>query len=241
MYSRKRILGLIPARGGSKGLPRKNIKPLLGKPLISWTIEQALNSHHIDTIVVSTDDEEIADISKKLGAEIPFIRPDHLATDEAGRMGVIFHALEHFELKGITFDILAFLEPTSPLREPEDIDTCIERLVHSHVGKSIVSVSILETGHPEFNIIIDKETELLRKPNGSMDFSVIRRQDLNDIYFFDGTLYISEVGALKEKGEFYHDQTLGYVVPKWKSLEIDEITDFFCAEALLRARSEGYL
>lgn len=241
MYKDKRILALIPARGGSKGLPKKNIRPMLGKPLIAWTIEQARESRYVDKIVVSTDDEEIARISEKNGAGVPFVRPADLATDEAARIDVIMHALDYLESQGEVFEYLVFLEPTSPLREARDIDGCLEALLDHPLAKAIVSVSRLESGHPEFNVEIDAGTGCIRKLDGGTQFRVLRRQELKDVYFFDGTLYLSEVEALREKMEFYHELTLPYIVPKWKAVEIDEVCDFVCAEALLEARVKGLL
>lgn len=234
MYKGKNILGLIPARGGSKGLPRKNIKPLLGKPLIAWTIEQALTSKYLDKVVVSTDDKEIADISKKYGADVPFIRPKELAKDNSMTIDVILHVLNWFEKAGQRFDYLALLEPTSPLREKDDIDKCIELLIDNKVGKSIISVSRFECVHPEFNVIIDRKSGFIKKVNGTTKFKILRRQDLTDIYFFDGTIYISEISTLKTIKTFYHEFSIAYVVPRWKSLEIDELSDLICAEALLK-------
>jgi len=241
MYGEKTILALIPARGGSKGLPRKNIRPLLGKPLIAWTIEQAKASKYIDRVVVSTDDEEIAEIARKYGAEVPFMRPKELSDDFTVTGDVITHALEFFSKRGENFDLLALLEPTSPLRNAEDIDKSIEILENNEIAEAIVSVCKLESAHPEFNVIIDKQGFIKKAIDGSTKFNVLRRQELRDIYFFDGTLYISKIPALIEKKTFYHDKTLAYPVPKWKSLEIDELSDLICVEALLKARLEGIL
>jgi len=233
------VLGLIPARGGSKGLPRKNILPLLGKPLIAWTVEEGRASRYVDRLVVSTDDTDIAEAARKAGAEVPFMRPSRLANDTASSMDVIDHALAELQNKPDRYDYLLLLEPTSPLREPSDIDICIERLIAHTVAKSIVSVAALESSHPDFNMTIDSETECLRKTQ-PVDFTKsVRRQDLKDIYFFEGSVYLSEIDTLLKERTFYHDRTLAHIVPRWKSLEIDEIQDLICAEALLKARKEG--
>ena len=146
MYKGETILGLIPARGGSKGLPRKNIKLLLGKPLIAWTIEQALASKYLDKVVVSTDDEEIAKISKKYGAEVPFIRPKELATDKTKGIDVVLHTIRWMEENGKSYDFLMLLQSTSPLRTFEDMDKAIE-LLFLKKAKAIVSVCEVEH-HP---------------------------------------------------------------------------------------------
>lgn len=239
MYKNKKILALIPARGGSKGLPKKNIRLLLGKPLIAWTIEQALASKYLDKIVVSTDDEQIAGISRKYGAEVPFMRPEELARDNSPTIDAILDALNRLEKSGQRFDFIVLLEPTSPLRETNDIDKCVELLLNNKSAKSIVSVAPLESAHPEFNVIIDKNTGFIKKANGSADFKILRRQDLSNIYFFEGTIYISETENLKITKTFYHESTLAYVVPRWKSSEIDELQDFICVEALLNAKQKA--
>lgn len=240
MIENKRIISIIPARGGSKGVPRKNIKKLLGKPLIAWTIEEAKSSKYIDRVVVSTDDEEIAEKSKKYGAEVPFLRPEELATDDAKTIDVILHALNWLKTREDYYDFLVLLEPTSPLRDVEDIDKCIEILIDNPKAEAIVGVAKLESTHPEFNVAINDEG-FIRKSDGTTDFKVLRRQDLEDVYFFEGSIYISEVETLKQKRTFYHKSTLGYVVPKYKSLEVDELCDFICIEALMKAKKEGRL
>ena len=144
MYNNKEVLAIIPARGGSKRLPGKNIKDLNGKPLIAWTIDAALRSKYIDKSVVSTDDEIIAEISQKYGAEVPFIRPKELATDTASSIDVILHAINFYKTKGEPFEYVILLQPTSPLRTTEDIDHAFEML--NEETKAIVSVC--ETEHP---------------------------------------------------------------------------------------------
>ena len=239
MYKNKRIMALVPARGGSKGLTGKNIRPLLGKPLISWSIEQGLSSRYLDRVVVSTDAEEIAEVARHSGAEVPFLRPEALASDTAASIDVIVHALDFFEAKGETFDYLALLEPTSPLREVQDIDVGIKLLIDTSAARAVVSVAKLESGHPEFNVVIDSATGCIRKMNGGADFRSLRRQELQDVYFLEGSFYMSDIRTLLSRRTFYHELTLAYVVPRWKSLEIDELHDLICAEALLKARSEG--
>jgi len=237
VYKGKTILGLIPARGGSKGLPRKNVALLAGKPLIAWTIEQARSSRYLDRIVVSSDDSEIMSVAGRYGAEVPFRRPAALAADDAGSIDTVIHSVEFFRSSGTLFDYLVLLEPTSPLREAEDIDNCVELLVDDGRGKSVVSVSRLEGMHPAFNVVIDGATGFLRNIDGGSSFTALRRQDLPDVYYFEGTVYMSEVSFLLKKKTFYHELTLPYVVPKWKAVEIDDIYDLVCAEAILKMRS----
>jgi N-acylneuraminate cytidylyltransferase/CMP-N,N'-diacetyllegionaminic acid synthase len=235
-----KILALIPARGGSKGLLKKNIRPLLGKPLIVWTIEEAKKSKYIDKIVVSTDDEEIARISRENGADVPFIRPKKLALDTSKTADVIIHAIDFFERQNELYSIIVLLEPTSPLRDAEDIDSCIQKLLDTPDAKAIVSVAKLESGHPEFNVVINP-TGFIRKFNGSSNFNILRRQELQDTFFFDGSVYISWIQTFKERKSFYHELTLAYIIQKSKLMEIDDLSDFICIEALMDAKLKGIL
>jgi len=235
MYNGKTFLAIIPARGGSKGLPRKNIRPLLGKPLIAWTIEQALKSKYLDEVIVSTEDKEISEIAKKFGAKIPFLRPIELAQDDTPTFDVIKHTVEFYkENFNKEFDYIVLLEPTSPLRDSEDIDRCIEVLCNNEEAEAIVSIAKLEGKNPEFNVILNKDNFIRKALDNTANFKILRRQDLKDIYFFDGTIYISNTKVLLEKRTFYHEKTLGYIVPKYKSYEIDDYWDFVCVEAILK-------
>ena len=235
MYKNKSFIAIIPARSGSKGLPNKNIKKLNGKPLIAWSIETALSCKYIDEVMVTTDSQVYASMAQEYGASVPFIRPPEYATDSTPRSEVISHAISFYKEKGKEFDYIIFLEPTSPLRVVDDLNNAIEKLINNKCGaESIVSVCKLESCHPAF---------LIKLNNGFLDFlnpnqksKVLRRQDLDTLYFYEGSLYISEVHSYLEK-EFYHNNTLGYVVPRWKSLEIDEIEDLVMAEAIMKYKN----
>jgi len=240
MKPKPKIIGIIPARGGSKGVPRKNIRVLAGKPLIAWTIETAIASKYIDYLIVSTDDKEIAEISKKYGADIPFLRPSELAKDDSPTIDVILHAIGWLKERGKYFDVVVLLEPTSPLRDAYDIDNCIELLFNNKIAKAIVSVARLESSHPEFNVVIN-DNGFIRKSDGYANFRTLRRQELKPIYFFDGSVYVSYEDALWQRRTFYHELTLGYTIEKYKSFEIDEISDFICVEALMKAKMKGEL
>jgi len=236
MYKGKKIIGVIPARGGSKGLPGKNIRPLFGKPLIAWTIDAAKKSKYLDRVIISTDDSKIAKVAKKFGAQVPFMRPKALASDTAKSIDVMLHALDHFKAEGIEYDYLIMLEPTSPLRETEDIDGSIKKLIDNKSGAaSIVGVSKVEAAHPVFDVTITGKGFI--KPYAG-DFSkAVRRQDISDLYFFEGTVYVSKASELYKRKGFYHDKTLPYIVPRWKSLEVDDILDMVCAEAILKNKN----
>ena len=232
MIEGKKILAIIPARGGSKGLPCKNIRLLLGKPLIAWTIEQAQQSKYIDEIFISTDSIEIAKVSEEFGVKVPFLRPNELASDKTKSIDVIEHVIKHLKTLDNNFDLVILLEPTSPLREVNDIDNSIETLNKTKGAESIVGVCKSEAAHPSFSLRIDKGYIMpYEKVN-----NVLRRQELKDIYFFEGSLYLSYTNSLLERRSFYHEKTLPYIVPKWKSFEVDDLIDWIIIEALLKAK-----
>ena len=236
MYKNKTFLGIIPARGGSKGLPGKNIKELCGKPLIAWSIESGLKSKYLDEVIVTTDSKDIADIAKQYGASVPFLRPDVLANDTATSFDAIKHTIEFYknEMKK-EFDYIVLLEPTSPLREARDIDIAIEQLFNSNAD-SIVGICKTEDQNPAFLVFKNEKDFISGYENH--DMKVLRRQDIKDVYFFEGTIYISKTDVLLNKKTFYHENTIGYVVPKYKSLEIDDIDDFIMVEAIMKHK--GY-
>lgn len=229
-----KILAIIPARGGSKGLPGKNIKPLCGKPLIGWTIEQAKASKYITEIYVSTDSAEIAEVAESFGVKVPDLRPAELASDTAPSSGFVVYTLEKLAREGKVFDYVILLEPTSPLRETSDIDRSIEMLEAHPDAESIVGVCKTECAHPAFLTRIDRG--LLQPYQG--DMAAIRRQELDELYFFEGTVYVSRTEAFLKKHGFYHDKTLPYIVPKWKSFEIDDAEDWFIIESILKNKAQ---
>jgi N-acylneuraminate cytidylyltransferase/CMP-N,N'-diacetyllegionaminic acid synthase len=237
MISNQKVLCIIPARGGSKGLPKKNVMSLLGKPLVGWPIKAALGSEYIDRIIVSTEDPSIAEIAISQGAEVPFLRPAELASDTATSISVIEHAIEFTSSQNETYDYCVLLEPTSPTTESSDVDLAIDKLVQNRsIADAIVGVSRLEGTHPVFSVSISLDgiihPYISQEQNNS-----IRRQDTEDLFFFDGSLYISDTSVFLQKRGFYHERTLGFVTPKWKSLEIDDMIDFVCVEAILKNRN----
>jgi len=237
MYKDKRILAIIPARGGSKGLPGKNIKLLNGKPLIGWTIEQALASKYIDEIFVSTDSRKIADVAETFGIRVPDLRPKELATDTASSMDFILYTLHLLEKRGEKFTYIVLLEPTSPLRDATDIDHAIEKLSDTDEAESIVGVCKTEAVHPAFLTTINQG--FLAPYTNEM--KAVRRQDLEDLYFFEGSVYVSSVEALLKRKSFYHEKSLPYIVPKWKSFEIDDFIDFKIIETLMDLKLKGII
>ncbi|HLG03999.1 MAG TPA: acylneuraminate cytidylyltransferase family protein [Bacteroidia bacterium] len=239
--AKPKVLFLIPARGGSKGLPAKNIRPMNGKPLLHWTVKTALESlEDVDgRVVVSTDNEEIAAVAKSSGAEIPFMRPPELARDESTSMEVVLHALEFFAKQGESFDYICMLEATSPQRDKDDVLCALNLLMQTPRAESIVGISAAESSHPAFLALKD-EKHFIRPYEGEK-FVFKRRQEIDEVYFFEGSLYISAVAALKKKQSFYHEKTLGYEIPKWKSYEVDDLVDFLIIERLMKAKEEGLL
>lgn len=237
MYKGKKILAIIPARGGSKGLPGKNIKDLCGKPLIAWSIEHAQRSLYVDEIFISTDSWEIADVAEQYGVPVPELRPAELAVDTAPSSAFIVYTLEKYRKEGKHFDYFILLEPTSPLRDVEDVDKSIAQLIDTPDAESIIGVCQSEAGHPNFLDTI-KENGFLEPYE--KDARVMRRQDLSSVYFHEGSVYVSDVEAYLRRKTFYHEKTLPYVVPKWKSFEVDDIVDFTIIEAIMKLKLQGY-
>jgi CMP-N,N'-diacetyllegionaminic acid synthase len=230
----KKIIAIVPARQGSKGLAKKNVIDFLGKPLLVWSIEAARKSKYVDRLIVSTDSTDIAIVGEKNGAEIPFIRPSYLSEDNSTSFEVIYHAIEFMrEELGENFDLVVLLEPTSPLTTSEDLDLALEKLVSSPYARSLVSVGESESQHKtlQFNIT---ESELISVGSASSGFIHTRRQDLAKSYFLDGSIYISYIDTLFEFMSFVHGQTLTLALPKWKNIEIDDEYDYLMALELGR-------
>ena len=226
MINEKTVLAVIPARGGSKGLPRKNILPLVGKPLIAWSIEAAHESKYIDKCIVSTDDKEIAGVAKKHGCEVPFMRSAELSTDDANSNNVFLHALDMLENQ---YDIVMVLQPTSPLRKTEDIDTALELMLNQNKP---ALVSVCEASKPlQWHRTINKDGTL--EPVFSRDASLTNRQDQSLTYVPNGALFIAETEFFKKEKTFYTESTLAYVMPPDRSVDIDNQIDFLVTEALV--------
>jgi N-acylneuraminate cytidylyltransferase/CMP-N,N'-diacetyllegionaminic acid synthase len=232
MIDDKRVLCIIPARSGSKGLKDKNIRELAGKPLLAWPVCCARDSKYIDRVIVSTDSDKYAAIARQYQADVPFLRPTRLAQDTTTTIDVVDDLLNQLQE---SYDILVLLEPTSPLTEANDVDIALESLIASwEKTDAVVGVTQEIKSHPAYLLTLgdDKKIHSL-----NTDFSkAVRRQELSAVYRMDGTLYISKVNVLQKKRGFYHDRTIGFVVPEWKSYEIDSLTDFICIEAIMKNR-----
>ena len=236
MIEGKNILAIIPARGGSKGLPEKNLKVLAGKPLISWTIEQALASRYLDKVIVSTDDEKIADVSKKCGAEVPFKRPVKYATDTASSADVIIHALDFFRDRGETYDYIALLEPTSPLRKKNDIDNGIKKLVGNPEKDTLVSVGVIHLEHP---MIAKKVRDDIVVPYADYP-KIFQRQQADKAFFPYGVIYLSKTKTFYETKTFYGERTLPLFIERWQNYEVDDIIDFIVIERIFQEYKERF-
>lgn len=232
MISGKRVLAIIPARGGSKGLVGKNIRDLCGKPLIAWSIEKANKSQYLDVVLVSTDSNEIADVALRYGATVPFLRPADLATDSASTYDVIRHALKHYrEAEGREFDYVVLLEPTSPLREDDDIDRMLAALdAHADECDAIVSVGEV-TEHPS---IMKRLAGDRLEPFCPELAQTTRRQDNAPAYFPYGVAYIAKTPVLLAENTFYPRRCMPFQIRRYQNYEIDDLYDFLCVESVMK-------
>jgi CMP-N-acetylneuraminic acid synthetase len=226
-----RFLGIIPARGGSKGIPRKNIRPLAGKPLIGWTIEAALNSKVCERLLVSTDDPEIVAVARKFGADTPFLRPPSLSSDTATSLSVVEHAIDWINDGAETFSHVVLLQPTSPLRTAEDIKNAAT--IAKKIDAAVVSVCEPQH-HPYLLKIIRDDGTLGNLMPESAQCS--RRQDFPPVFALNGAIYIISVDGLRKEKTFTPEKTVPYIMPPERSLDIDTPWDFFLAEQIIQGK-----
>ena len=219
-----KILGLIPARGGSKGVPGKNIKILAGKPLIAFTVEQVNDSSLIDRLILSTDDKEIAAVAKSIGLEVPFMRPDELANDTAGSLAVVQHALNFVESQGEKYDAVCLLQVTSPYRPDGCIDEAIE-LFKKTQPDSLVSVrKVPDEFNPHWTFEIGTDNRL-NIATGEEKI-IPRRQELPSAYHRDGAIYITSVETIRNKGSLLGDDIVAFPIDSPKLINIDTMDDW---------------
>jgi CMP-N-acetylneuraminic acid synthetase len=225
-----RILAVIPARGGSKGIKHKNILPIAGKPLIVWSIEAALGSRYITETLVSSDSDMMLDIAEKAGAN-PLKRPDELATDEVGSEALIVHALKVKKESGTVYDYVILLQPTSPLRGAKEIDEAIDMLLHSD-AKSLISVYTPEhTPYKAFKL--DAHGKLEGLVDNKTPF--MRRQDLPQTFMPNGAIYLIETQQFLSTGSLFCDAgTIAYEMSREKSIDIDTMEDVALIESMIR-------
>jgi len=214
----KKVLAVIPARGGSKGIPNKNVVSLMGKPLINWTIEAASSCRYIDHLILSSDDERICSIAKSAGCNVPFLRASELATDDATTIDVVLDAIDRTP----GFDLVVVLQPTSPLREASDIDNCLELLIAQGAA---TAVSVAEArDHPflVYSMEADSRLDAFLKLGPTVS---LRRQDLPPAYSLNGAIYIAEIEWLRATRSFVSPETVGYLMSRETSIDIDEPSD----------------
>lgn len=231
------ILGVIPARGGSKGVPRKNIRPLAGKPLIHYTLESARKSRLLDRLVVSTDDAQIAEFTISMGTEV-LMRPDALARDDTPMVQVIQHVLTSLVEDGYHPEIIVLLQPTAPLRRAEHIDQCLKMVSKTGVN-SVVSVSLVPGHfHPDWQFIVSESGELQPFSNRSLDEVQTRRQELTTTYTRNGAIYAVRTAAFNAWESFLAPPCIAYIMAVEDSVNIDSEEDFWVAERYLLQRQD---
>jgi CMP-N-acetylneuraminic acid synthetase len=222
------ILGVIPARGGSVGIPRKNLYPLNGQPLIAYAIQAARAAHSLNRVIVSTDDDEIAHVARDYGADVPFMRPADLAQSQTPTVPVIQHALAM--LDPTQFDAVVVIQPTAPLRLSEDIDNAIALLTDGF--DSVVSVAeVPHQFNPNWIHHIDDHALHPYIEDGPLKY--IRRQDLPPVYYRNGAVYVTRCMVLKKSGNLYGERTAAYIMPPQRSVNIDSLSDIWLAEYFL--------
>lgn len=232
MYDNKKILALIPARGGSKGIKGKNIYPLRGKPLLAYTIESAIKCSYIDEVLITTDSEEIADTAKKFGASVPFLRPDDLSGDKAKTIDAVLHAVSWLKQHGSNYDVLVLLQPTSPLRSQLDISNAIEKFF-SYSMKSLASVCEVNDNPILIRTIHNSKMSKLLDQN-----STVRRQDMEKYYRINGSIYINSINELDEYTSF-NDNEISYIMPVERSVDIDTEMDIRMVEIYMQKEMQS--
>jgi len=224
-------LALVVARGGSKSIPRKNLAPLAGKPLLAWTVEAALQCRAPLRVVISTEDEEIARAATRLGAAMPFTRPAELARDDTPTVPVLMHALERLATDGYSPERVLLLQPTSPLRTAADIDAAMA-LAEEHDGASVVSVSPAAQ-HPH---LMKRVTQAGLLEDFGAHPAAGRRQDLEPAFALNGAIYLTPRPWLASHRTLYAERTYAYVMPPERSVDVDDEWDLHLCELILRDR-----
>lgn len=223
------ILGVIPARSGSKGVKQKNVREVGGKPLIHYTIEAAAECPRLSDVIVSTDSREIANVANEAGGKTPFLRPKGLATDTAPTLDVMQHAIREYEARNTcTVDVSVLLQPTTPLRNTDDITTSIEMYLRNEECRSVVTCYETTDVHP--NIMYEQLGNVLtplRKDPPE------RRQEFRPVFVRNGAVYVSERKLLMEDEKLYSETPVGHIMPRERSINIDEPFDLTLAEFLL--------
>ncbi|PJE51054.1 MAG: acylneuraminate cytidylyltransferase [Candidatus Yanofskybacteria bacterium CG10_big_fil_rev_8_21_14_0_10_36_16] len=228
----KKILAFIPARGGSKGLPGKNIINIGGLPLIAHSINSAQKSKLITRIIVSTDHKKIVRVANKYGADVPFLRPQELATDKSPTIDAVLYTLDQLSKDEEKYDAVALLEPTSPLRKTQDIDNAIKILINNwNKTDAVVSVGEINLESPFYAKKIEKG---FIKSLINISRLTMRRQDLPRTYFPYGVVYLCKTKTLQKERTFYPKRIMPYFIERWQNYEVDDIYDLKVVRAIMR-------
>lgn len=227
-----RVLGIVPARGGSKGLPGKNVRLLAGEPLLAYTARAARASGVIDRVILTTDSDEIAGIGRQVGLDVPFLRPAALAADDTPMAPVLAHALESLDAAGWTADIVVLLQPTSPLRRPDHIRDAVRLLQETGASSVVTVVEVPRHLSPDYVMKIEDGALKPFLPEGAR---LTRRQDARPAYARDGTVYACRRTTIERFGNVYGDDCRPLVIAAAESLSIDSADDWAEAERRLRA------
>lgn len=227
MYKGKKILGVITARGGSRGIPGKNIKELGGKPLIAYSVEAAKESKYLTRTIVSTDYENIAEIAKRYGGDVPFLRPAEFAEDNSTSIEVVQHALNWLkENEKEEYDYLMILQPTSPFRTAEDIDECIKKIIDTGADSVMSMMELVDFSIKKLKRIENDLILPLAEDEGSQSS---RRQDLSKLYKRNCAIYLTKTGLIM-KGDIFGEVSRPYIMPEERSVDINGPIDFELAE-----------
>ena len=230
-----KVLGLIPARGGSKGVPDKNIRLLCGKPLLQYTAEAALAARFLSRVILSTEDKEIARVGERCGLDVPFVRPADLAEDETPTLPVVQHAVRWLEDQGEQFDAVCLLQPTNPLRRPEDIDACIQ-LLETTGADAVVTIVPVPAEHNPHWVYFQNGSDFLRLSTGETT-PIARRQELPPAFHREGSVYVTRRDVLMETNSLYGSKLAGHLIAAESSVNIDGLQDWARAEAILSRNS----
>jgi CMP-N,N'-diacetyllegionaminic acid synthase len=225
MIQGRSVLAIIPARGGSKGIPRKNLREIGGKPLIAWAIEAGRKSQYIDRLILSSDDLEIISVAQSWSCEVPFVRPAELAKDETPGIEPVLHTLKALTEK---YDYIVLLQPTSPLRLAEDIDSCLETCLN-HQAPACVTVTEVDQS-PFWMYRLNNSRHLV--PLIDQEDSFTRRQDLPQVYILNGAVYVAQTAWLQQQRTFVTAETVACVMPRERSLDVDAEWDLQICESL---------
>lgn len=226
MIGGEKVLAVIAARGGSKGVPRKNLRPAGGRPLIAWTIEEGRKSRFIDRLIVSSEDQEIIEVARSWGCEAPFVRPVELAQDDTPGVDPVLHAID--ALPG--YELVVLLQATSPLRSAADIDGCLERCAEGRAN-ACVSVTAAEES-PYWMYTLGAGGRIQPLMDSKLAFT--RRQELPQAYLLNGAVYVARCEWLRARRTFVTDETLAFVMPRERSLDIDTELDLETLDIRLR-------